>query len=147
MNSSDISEETLPVRAAQADLLPPTDAVIAKIMAHFDQSSFTKKEQFVILITVNAVQDFQRCCELLSRMALYAGLTSDQVIRLNYQGLMPSRRMNALREITTLCIERQGHVYLQDAELFLAVGFETEQLNELIKVVMQISHYGKEIEI
>lgn len=110
------------------------------LLCQLQGGSFTEKERLTILLTASAALDNQFCCELFGCCAASTGLTRDEIIRLNYNGILADRELNALREFTSEFVAKCGRITQEQIDQFVASGYRVEQLFELVSGVAILKH-------
>ncbi|MGB0694555.1 MAG: carboxymuconolactone decarboxylase family protein [Rhodospirillaceae bacterium] len=102
------------------------------IAALFDKTSFSVTERQVVLITANFEHECTYCMAAHSRMSLAQGVSQEVVDALRDDTPLPEPKLEALRTFTRAVIAARGWVDDADTKAFLAAGYETKHVLEVI---------------
>jgi len=153
-------------QAAQAELasslksfgfVPNLHAVLAQAPAAlkaykslhglFTETSFDAEELTVVWQTINVENDCHYCIPAHTGIAHMMKVDSAIIDALNNGGDLPTAKLQALKDTTLALLRNRGH--LDDAELsvFTAVGYNNQQLLEIIVGIAQktISNYANHL--
>lgn len=112
--------------------------------AQFNRTGFTPSERQIILLTVSSVNDCGYCIAAHSTIAK-GMLKVDAVIVAAIRAGQPvaDPKLNALVNLVREIIEARGHASPTTVEAFLAAGYQSEQLLELLLgvAIKTISNY------
>lgn len=123
------------------------DAYLAVATA-FERSSLTPLEQQIVLLTASVENRCQYCGSAHSFMASRVG-AGDAVIEAVRRGVpIADDRLEALRRYTGHLVRCRGQADERETQAFLAAGFETTQIYEVITGIAQktISNYADHVD-
>jgi uncharacterized peroxidase-related enzyme len=96
------------------------------------RSSLTPPEQQLILLAVSYVNGCRYCMAAHSGLGQAVGLSPDHVAALRNGASLKDPRLEALRTFTQAMVRDRGHVSRETAETFLAAGFTTQAILDVI---------------
>lgn len=113
----------------------------------FSASAFTEIERQVVLLSVSAEHECQYCMAAHSAVATSAKMPRDVLDALRSGEPIPDARLEALRRTTRTLVTSRGRLRDDELAAFLAAGFTTAQLLDVIAGIAQktISNYTNHI--
>lgn len=94
--------------------------------------ALTPEEQTIVMLTASRENGCRYCVPVYSRNATRLGLDPDVIRAVRNGEAIDDARLAALRDFTTVLIERRGRVDDEQVEAFLDAGFDQAQLLEVI---------------
>jgi uncharacterized peroxidase-related enzyme len=113
----------------------------------FDASAFTDVERQVVLLSVSADHECHYCMAAHSASATAAKMPREVLDALRSGEPIPDARLETLRRTTSVLVTSRGRLCEDELTAFLAAGFTTAQLLEVIAGIAQktISNYTNHI--
>jgi uncharacterized peroxidase-related enzyme len=115
----------------------------------FNASAFSDVERQVVLLSVSAEHGCQYCMAAHSAAATAAEMPRDVLDALRSGEPIPDARLETLRRTTSMLVTSRGRLRDDGLAAFLAAGFTTAQLLEVIAGIAQktISNYTNHIAV
>ncbi len=113
----------------------------------FSASTFTDVERQVVLLSVSAEHECDYCMAAHSAAATAAKMPREVLDALRSGEPIPDARLETLRRTTRTMVASRGRLHDDDRAAFLAAGFTTAQLLEVIVGIAQktISNYTNHV--
>lgn len=99
------------------------------------RGSFTEEQIQIVLLTDAVVNASPWAVAFHSSLALQQGIDADDVDAIRAGRLPSAPRLAALSSLARALIEKRGHIAQQEVEQFLAAGFDSDHLLEVIAIV------------
>ena len=96
-----------------------------------DDSTLTKTEREVVLLTVSRYNDCHYCSSAHGKMAVSAGLDRETVDAINNGGLPSDERLRVLVQATRLRLDKRGWLDDEDLESLNSKGVDRADLYEI----------------
>ena len=96
-----------------------------------DDSTLTKTEREVVLLTVSRYNDCHYCSSAHGKMAVSAGLDRETVDAINNGGLPSDERLRVLVQATRLMLDKRGWLDDEDLESLNSKGVDRADLYEI----------------
>ena len=122
----------IPNLAAYVAESPVVLDAIMDLAGAFDKTSFTAKEQQLILLTVSALNACSYCKTVhtaLGRIAEFDAATLQAIVA--FEPLQDAK-LSALRDFTRKVVEEKGWVKEDDVQQFLNAGYSKAQVFEVV---------------
>lgn len=118
-----------------------------KLDATFRDSSLSRVEQQVVILTASFENGCEYCMSAHTATAKEAKVTGDVLAALRGGGELPNERLNALRTFTRTVVRERGWASEQDLQSFLDAGFTRGQVLEVILGVAlkTLSNYANHV--
>lgn len=102
------------------------------LSALFDKTSLSPVERQVVLLTASRYNGCQYCVGAHSWLADQSGVPEDVIRAIRDQQPIPDDWLEALRRFTHAVVEQRGWVNGEALERFLAAGYSTQQVLEVV---------------
>src|SRR5262245_44969433 len=122
----------IPNLAATMANSPPLVNSFVAAVGQFGEGTFTGGERQALLLANATANSCEWAVAFHSTMALKEGVDAPDVEAIRRGEPPATPRLAALTTLTRSLIERRGHLGDADAEAFLAAGFDSDQLLEVI---------------
>jgi AhpD family alkylhydroperoxidase len=122
----------IPNLAATMAGSPPLVNSFVAAAGQFAEGTFSAVERQTLLLSNAVANSCAWAVAFHSTMALKEGADPDDVAAIRRGELPEPARLAALSRLTRALIDKRGHVDATDAESFLAAGFDSAQLLEVV---------------
>jgi uncharacterized peroxidase-related enzyme len=125
----------IPNLAAAISNSPKLVTAFAAVFQQVHSSSLTEQEIQIVLLTDAVTNSCAYAVAFHTALALKEGVSSEETDAIRARLVPRGRRFSALSTLAKKLIEKRGHMSEQELDAFLAAGFTTEQILEVITVV------------
>lgn len=111
---------------------PPVLEGFLGIAASFSKTTFSPKEQQLILLAASTVNDCDYCVAAHSTMARMLKTDEDVLEAARKEQALPDAKLDALVRFTRLVVAERGWVAPEHIDAFVAAGWRKEQVAEVV---------------
>ena len=122
----------VPNLAAYLAEAPAVLSTVLSLSHEFDQTSFTAREQQIILLTASTANDCSYCKAAHSALGKMAGIERDDLDAIVNKTALPDSQLEALRRFTEQVINERGWVPETDIQSFIDAGYTRAQVFEVV---------------
>lgn len=111
---------------------PPVLRSFAELTTRFGETSLTATEQETVHITVSVENGCEYCVAGHTAFAEMKKVPNEIIAALRDGGTINDPKLAALRDFTRTVVRKRGHVGQDEVQRFLAAGYTTTQVQEVI---------------
>jgi uncharacterized peroxidase-related enzyme len=125
----------IPNLAAVIATSPKLVTAFAAVFQQVHSGSFTEPEIQIVLLTDAVTNGCEYAVAFHTALAHQAGVNAEETDAVRAGRLPKDARLAALSALARTFIEKRGHVSVAEQDAFLAAGFASEQILEVITIV------------
>lgn len=111
---------------------PEALGALVSLNQFFENTHFSVHEREIVSLVASVENECQYCVAGHSAFASHHGIDPGVVDAIREQREVPDTRIEALRLFTALMVRSRGEITNADVERFLAAGFRSEQVLEVL---------------